>query len=152
MSQNLIRGGIATMARTVRQNCRWIPSRVGHEFLPGPSDEHDDYAHPDFLRLLRGLAAYEQWVSERLIPIVSKWIDEHREEVTRSMSDEEMNDMGAAVEAAYALIAASEWMQERQKAAADFNPDVAEINPLWRRKTEEYINAERSVSQKTNRP
>ena len=140
------------MARrpTTRQNCRWIPGGSLESFV-GPGDEHNEYYHPDLLRLLRGLEAYERWVSDRLIPIVSKWIDEHREEVTRSMSDEEMNDMGAAVEAAYKLIEASEWMQERQKAAAEFNPDVAEINPLWRRKTEEYIRAELSVSQDTDR-
>ena len=126
--------------RTVRQNCKWIKT-VGL-----PSDEtggkFSNFDHPDLLRALRGIDDYEKWVSTRLLPIVCKWIDENRDAVTKDLSNEEMNDMGTAVEAAYNIIEKSEWMKERIKESEKIDIDSISFNPIWRRQTAAYIVAE----------
>ena len=128
---------------TTRQNCKWIP------FVQAESDEtggkYTNYDHPDLLRALRGLDDFEKWVSLRLIPIVGKWIDENREEVIKDLTDEEMNDMGAAVEAAYKIIEKSTWMKERLKAAEKIDAETISLNPLWRKQTNNFITAEKDV-------
>jgi len=131
----------------VRQNCHWIPkARVSQtkEEVEGCM-EYSITQHPDLLRTLRGLTDYHRWVSERLIPIVCKWIDEHREDVTAKLTDAEMDDMGAGVEAAYNLIEQSEWMKERLAEAETFEAERDRINLSWQAKTTAFVRAEETV-------
>ena len=101
-------------------------------------DDKDNAQH-------RAIDDYEKWVSSRLLPIVCKWIDENRDAVTKDMSREEMDDMGAAVEAAYKIISKSEWMKDRMLEAERLVPEQLEFNPIWRRITAEYITVENSI-------
>ena len=107
---------------------------------------YSDYDHPDLLRILRALDDYETWVSTRLFPIACKWIDEHREQVIEGMTEDEMNDVGAAIESAYRVLADSDWMVERQKLSAQFDFERASVNPLWHRTTEAFVKGEQAVN------
>ena len=97
---------------------------------------------------MRGLDDYDKWVSLRLIPIVCKWIDENREAVIKELSGEQMDDIGAAVEAAYKIIEKSKWMEERLKEADKLDRDAISCNPIWRRQTNSFMGAEKLVKEK----
>jgi len=111
-------------------------------------DDYDIFDHPDLLRAIRGLADYDNWVSQRLIPIALKWIDEHRDEVFQGLSEEDQDDMGAVIESAYRIIQRSPWMQERREASTTFNEDEATINPKWLRRTLATIHAEHDLRER----
>jgi hypothetical protein len=125
----------------IRQNCKWIP------LLPEESDEagkkYQGHDHPDLLRALRALSNYDIWVSDRLIPIVSKWIDENRDRVTDGMTEDEMNDMGAAIEKAYQIIKADGYIASRLEEGGKSKISTKNINPIWQETTKKYIEAER---------
>ena len=121
------------MPGTIRQACRVLPPLAREAVIA--SDAIAD-EHPSLVSALRGLEAYNRWVSEKVLVIASKWIDENREQVTKDMTAEEMDDMGSAIDAAYRLLEASDWFEERQNARKNVPADF-ESNPLWRRKNEQ---------------
>ena len=122
---------------TIRQNCKWIQCNRKPASYGGITFEVWD--HPALLSALRELGDYQLWVEERLIPIVSKWIDENRERVIDGMSQEQMNDMGAAVEKAYELLVKDGYIATIATAVEegeheDHHP-IAQRNPLWQSET-----------------
>ncbi len=128
---------------TVRQNCKWIKLvRDENESTGSVFVESDQ---PDLLRALRAISDYEKWVGDRLMPIANKWIQENRERIIEGMSAEEMNDMGAAIEKAYQLIEEEGYIAERTSARESFDLDTAQINPLWKEKTKQFIECENKV-------
>lgn len=136
------------MGKKVRQNCKWIdvaPPSGEDESPKLAGDCWDPLNHPALLQALRGLTVYDDWVSQRLIPIASKWIEEHREEVIRQLTEEEMDDMGAGIEAAYNVLKESGWIRERQAAAATFSAERARVNPLWFAQTTALAEAEAHI-------
>ena len=110
----------------VKQNCKWMPCKRLRSTHAGINFDISD--HPSLLAALRELSDYEDWIEHRLIPIVSKWIDENRERVIEGMSEEEMNDMGASIEKAYSLLVDDGYIDERIAAME------SEDHPMERRK------------------
>lgn len=128
----------------VRQNCKVIP--VGYVPRTGQEEgdlEYSNLKHPDLLTLMRSLDRFESWVNDRLLIIASKWIDEHREEVTAGMSEADMNDMGVAIEAAYQLIEKSGWLAERKKDAETAVVSDTTHNVTWVEQTAAMVKAEK---------
>jgi len=127
----------------VRQNCKVIPVRSMLKM--GQEEGHLEYSnlkHPDLLTLMRSLDRFESWVNDRLLIIASKWIDEHREEVTAGMSEADMNDMGVAIEAAYQLIEKSGWLAERETDAETAVVSDTTHNVTWVEQTAATVKAE----------
>ena len=115
---------------TVRQNCKRIPSvRAKSEI---GMDEFTLSDHPDLIATLKSFTQYNEWVEDRLMPIVGKWIEENRDRIIEGMSDEEMNDTGAAVEKAYSILVEDGYVEERKHAALDVEIPPENINPIWR--------------------
>lgn len=116
---------------TVRQNCKRIPkvrakSEIG-------SDEFTLSDHPDLVATLKNISKYNEWVEDRLMPIVGKWIEENRDRIIEGMSEEEMNDTGAAVEKAYSLLVEDGYVEEREQAALEVEILPENVNPIWRK-------------------
>jgi len=118
----------------VRENCRWIPGPV----MMRPNNPGIDlfpFDNPDLLKAVDALKNYISWVDEKLVPIASKWIEEHREEVIKDMTPAQMNDMGAAIDKAFSIVAQSEWYKEQMLKAETYDYERAlqdgRANPLW---------------------
>lgn len=122
---------------SVRQNCKWINCRRVVTQHAGIKFEISD--HPSLLAALRELSDYQNWIDQRLIPIVSKWIDENRERVIENMSPDEMNDMGAAVEKAYNLLVKDGYIAERTAAVESEPHPIEQRNPLWQAETRQRL-------------
>ena len=130
----------------VRQNCSWVKREVPQQLIK--SSLHDETNHPDLLRTVRALSDYDAWVSNRLIPIVSKWIEENREEVIKDMEPDQMNDMGEAVESAYKILKESGWVDEQDESnKAGFVEESFSANPFWKKKTDALIEAEDKINE-----
>lgn len=127
----------------VRQACHWIPKPPARaDFVGGEVIAHDLLKHPDLMAALRGIDRYDTWVNERLLPIVGKWIDEHRDEIVPHLSEGEMDDMGAAVEAAYKLLVDQGWIDERRQEAESVQADESRHNQSWVARTRRMLDAE----------
>lgn len=121
----------------VRENCRVIPTRLAP---PSPGIYVEEFDHPNLLLALRSLASYVDWVDNKLLIIASKWIEEHREEVIDGMTEQEKNDIGAAIEKAFSVIEASGWYKAQVERGKSFNVEEAlaqgRANPLWIKQSE----------------
>ncbi len=124
----------------VRQNCQWIGCKLVRTRHKGIEFKISD--HPSLLAALRELSDYHEWVEERLIPIASKWIDENRVRVIEGMSQEEMNDMGAAIEKAHSLLVKEGYIDERTEAAETEEHPIEQQNPLWQSETRRRLGDE----------
>ncbi len=117
-----------------------------NEKLTGMGRLYQPYDHPDLLTALRATARYHEWVENRLMPIVCKWMDENRDKIKPSLSEEEQNDIGASVEAAYQMIADTDFWKDILSAGEKFDFEAAaddkNINPIWRALTEKMYSAE----------
>jgi hypothetical protein len=119
----------------VRENCRWIPSPIAASSEFGIHVEPFD--NPDLLKALSSLAKYVDWVDSVVIPVASKWIEEHREEVISGMTEEETNDIGAAMARAFAVVKDSDWYKQQVARSLSYDFETAGVagkaNPLWAR-------------------
>lgn len=130
----------------VRQNCKVIPVRRMLKMAQKEGHlEYSNLKHPDLLALMRSLDRFESWVNDRLLIIASKWIDEHREEVTAGMSEADMNDMGVAIEAAYRMIEKSGWIAEREEDAETVEASEKTHNVTWVEQTAALVKAEKDL-------
>ncbi len=94
--------------------------------------------HPSLLTGLAGLEAYNRWVSEVLMPIVYQWIDEHKDEVYKSVPEKYKDDVGVVVAAAFGIVEALPGYQKGLQKAQEYEEEVKKgewdsstINPLW---------------------
>jgi len=145
---------------SVRGGCNWIPrcksfradDPTENEKLVGRAGEYVPFEQPDFLRTLRALGDFHDWVEGKLFPIIGKYIEEHREEITQGMTEDEMNDMGAAIEAAFKHLQTTGWLtaQDQKFVEVDEQKMFAEgrANPLWYKETLAFFEAEEAVKNK----
>ena len=94
--------------------------------------------HPSWTTGLDALNTYSEWVSAVVLPIAFQWIEEHKEEVYKTVPDELRDDVGVVIAAAFKLIqelpAYKRCLEKRADyAAATANePEgTAKINPVW---------------------
>jgi hypothetical protein len=128
-----------------------VDSFSEEERRTGCGAAYTPYEHPDLLRALRGLMDYHRWVEARLIPIASKWMDEHREEILANTTEEAQSDVGASVEAAFKILKDTDWWRNFRRRAEGFNRQQAyeqgQANPVWVRMSKEFFQQENSVKQ-----
>ena len=118
---------------STRQACHWINCMTLRTTHAGSN--FDVSEHPSLLTALRELSSYHDWVEHRLLPIACKWIEENRERVIEGMSDDEMDDMGAAIEKAYRLLEDDGYISRGTTAAVEVDHPMERRNPLWQAET-----------------
>lgn len=145
---------------TIRRSCTWIAPCLddGKKFTTaeqttGRGKAYQTHDNPDFLRAMRALSDYHEWVEGRLMPIAAKWMAEHRSELLKMLNEKEMDDVGAAVEAGYKLVAGTEWWQKIQSQAKDkdFMKQLLKEfvpNPIWQEATAQFKSAEDKIRAK----
>lgn len=122
---------------TIKQNCHLIRCRTNR--TPHAGVNFDISEHPSLLSALRELSDYHDWVEYRLLPIVGKWIEENRKRIIEGMSEDEMDDIGAAVERAYKLLEDDGYIEEITKASESEEPPMERRNPLWQAETKRRL-------------
>jgi hypothetical protein len=134
----------------VQVPCLEVRTFSHEEQLAGRGNAYTHYEQPDFLRTLRALSDYHEWVEGRLMPIVGMWMEEHKSEIKATLTSAEQDDIGASVEAAYKVVALSPWWQRISKNAKE--PGFAEElrqrmtpNPVWQEATKAFFDAEQSI-------
>jgi hypothetical protein len=125
----------------VRENCRVIPR--GALASRGTGIHVEPFDHPNLLLALKSLAQYVDWVDNVVLPVASRWIEEHRDEVTKGMTADEMNDIGAAMDKAFEIVSASDWYKAQARIGENFDVEAAmrenRVNPIWNKKTAQLI-------------
>jgi hypothetical protein len=127
---------------------------------------HPDWEmHPSWIAGIEALDSYNHWVSEVVLPIAFQWIEEHKADVYASVAQENKDDVGVVIAAAFQLVkelpayqkglAAS---QAYETALADGTWDPSGINPVWtgiaqevRKATEDSFGEQGSVLKDTIR-
>jgi hypothetical protein len=80
----------------IKKDCRYFCQTTG-PLITIP----DGSTHPSFAVGIEALAAFEQWVSETLMPIVFQWIEEHRDVVYKRWRAGKQDDIGLVIAAAF---------------------------------------------------
>ncbi|MDU2730505.1 MULTISPECIES: hypothetical protein [Pantoea] len=121
---------------TVKQNCHYVPRQPTVFRLKGV---HPDWEmHPNYVNAVESLDAYNLWVCEVVLPIAFQWIQEHKDEVYANIPDDERDDVGVVVAAAFELIKNLDSFKngsveadnyEKEINNGTFNPD--KTNPVW---------------------
>lgn len=133
----------------VQVPCMEVGPFTQDQQLTGKGGAYTVYEHPDLLRALRALSDYHNWVESRLMPVACAWMEEHKDEFKSSLDEEEQDDIGASIEAAYKVVARTEWWKKIEK--HNNQSDIKKIlenmkpNPLWQRQSAEYFAAEERV-------
>ena len=63
--------------------------------------------HPSLYAAIEDLMLYERWVSRVVLPIAFQWIEEHKEDVYKSVPNDMRDDVGVAIAAAYNIVKSS---------------------------------------------
>jgi hypothetical protein len=94
--------------------------------------------HPSLIAGINALNAYNQWVSEVVMPIAFQWIEEHKAEVYAHVPENMKDDVGVVIAAAFQLIKGLAAYQkglvkyeEYERAVKDGTWDPTNINPVW---------------------
>jgi hypothetical protein len=94
--------------------------------------------HPSWIAGMAALNAYNNWVSEIVMPIAFQWIEEHKAEVYANIPEHLKDDVGVVIAAAFELIKRLGAYQkglvkfeEYERALQDGTWDPASINPVW---------------------
>ena len=82
-----------------------------------------DDQHPSFYAALEHLMIYERWVSQVVLPIAFRWIDENRSEVYAGIKDEYKDDIGVVINAAFNAVT------KKIRIQGDHIPRL--FNPTW---------------------
>lgn len=106
---------------------------------PDPPEVPQNWeTHPSLTAGIEALNAYNQWVSEVVMPIAFQWIEEHKAEVYAHVPDDLEDDVGVVIAAAFDLVKGLAAYQkglvkyaEYKRAVADGTWDPAETNPVW---------------------
>ncbi|HCB0788255.1 TPA: hypothetical protein MYM71_005047 [Klebsiella variicola subsp. variicola] len=144
---------------TIKRDCVFIAeclddgaSYTEKELLSGCSHVYTHFEHPDFLRMLRALSDYHHWVESRLMPIAAMWMEEHKDEFKHNLSQKERDDVGATIEAAYKVVAETEWWKKIKQNGSDiYKNDLFKSftpNPIWQNITKEFFDKEQAVKSK----
>ena len=95
-------------------------------------------AHPSWISGIEALNAYNQWVSEVVMPIVFQWIEEHKTEVYAHIPDNLQDDVGVVTAAAFELVKHLGAYQkglvkyeEYERAVKDGTWTTTNLNPVW---------------------
>ena len=80
--------------------CTYVPPPPPPPFRPGPPGEN----HPSFTLALQALNDYERWVSATVLPIAFAWIEDHKDEVYKSIRYEHRDDVAVVIAAAFELV------------------------------------------------
>ena len=95
-------------------------------------------AHPSWTSGIGALNAYNQWVSEVVMPIVFQWIEEHKADVYAHIPEDLKDDVGVVTAAAFELVKHLGAYQkglvkyeEVQRAVKDGTLDTTSLNPVW---------------------
>ncbi len=100
---------------------------------------HPDWeTHPSWIAGIEGLNSYNQWVCEVVMPIAFQWIEEHKTEVYASIDEQNKDDVGVVIAAAFELVKTMssyvnglDATKQYEKELADGSFDPAGINPVW---------------------
>lgn len=148
------------MVKTMTQ---YIPCQAPQFRLRGT---HPDWEmHPSWIAGIEALDAYNHWVSEVVLPIAFQWIEEHKPEVYASIAEENKDDVGVVIAAAFKLVKELSAYQNGLKALSKYETALADgtwdpstINPVWtkivkevREATEESFEEAGGVLGDTNR-
>ena len=94
--------------------------------------------HPSWIAGVEGLDAYNRWVCEVLVPIVFQWIEEHKADVYQGIANENKDDVGVVVAAAFEIVKTMSSYQNGLQKAKEFEEaketgtvDLKTINPVW---------------------
>lgn len=82
-----------------------------------------DDQHPSLYTALEHLMIYERWVSDVVLRIAFRWIDENRSEVYAGIKDEYKDDIGVVINAAFNAV------MKRTPIEGDHKPRA--FNPTW---------------------
>jgi hypothetical protein len=120
----------------IKPNTRYIPVQHPNYCLTG---SHPDWEmHPSWIAGIEALDAYNHWVSEVVLPIAFQWIEEHKADVYASVADENKDDVGVVIAAAFDLVKNLSAYQNGLTAYAEYEEalkagtwDSSTINPIW---------------------
>ena len=122
-------------------------------------------AHPSWTSGIAALNAYNQWVSDVVMPIAFQWIEEHKAEVYAHIPEDLKDDVGVVTAAAFELVKHLGAYQkglvkyeEYQRALKDGTWDPTNLNPVWtsiakevREASDEIFDAHKDVLKDTIR-
>jgi hypothetical protein len=119
-----------------KNNCTCIPKQHPNFRLRGVQPDWEE--HPSWIAGIEALDAYNNWVSEILLPIAFQWIEEHKPEVYASVPLELKDDIGVVVAAAFELVktlpayqAGLKESEAYEAALADGTWNASKTNPVW---------------------
>jgi hypothetical protein len=120
----------------VKQNTHFIPTQGEQYRLSGAHP--DSEMHPDWIGAIESLDAYNHWVCEVVLPIAFQWIEEHKNDVYKGISEQERDDVGIVIAEAFEIVKSlnaykagieeSKKFQDSVKQGA-FNASA--VNPVW---------------------
>jgi hypothetical protein len=119
--------------------------KIGCSYCPPPPEKHpfgdakqDWKMHPSWTAGIDALNTYSDWVSAVVLPIAFQWIEEHKEEVYKTVPDELRDDVGVVIASAFKLIQELPAYKNGLKKKADYEAAAAnelegpaKINPVW---------------------
>ncbi|PXL42654.1 hypothetical protein DMS25_02760 [Klebsiella variicola] len=80
------------------------------------------------------------------------WMEEHKDEFKHNLSQKERDDVGATIEAAYKVVAETEWWKKIKQNGSDiYKNDLFKSftpNPIWQNITKEFFDKEQAVKSK----
>lgn len=133
---------------------------------PQPCEAPSDWeTHPSWIAGMAALNAYNNWVSEVVMPIAFQWIEEHKAEVYARVPEHLKDDVGVVIAAAFDLVKLLGAYQkglvkyeEFERALKDGTLNTTNINPVWtsiakdvREATNEIYDAHKDVLKDTAR-
>ena len=94
--------------------------------------------HPALNLGLEGIVAYVNWVNRMVLPIVFQYVEDHHEEVYKTIPDFLENDIGTIVDKAFEYVKNQDAYKEGQIELAKYQAKVAagtwdpkNVNPTW---------------------
>ena len=96
--------------------------------------------HPALKTAFDCLNIYNQWVSQKVIPIAVQWGEEHQHDVLDHLTVEQTKDVGAVIDAAFEKVRVlpkyEKGIQHGSAIRAEIQAnkfDKREFNPIWTR-------------------
>jgi len=124
------------MSKTIKWTTQLLVKEGSGSGLCGA---HPDWGHhPSWIAGLEGLSAYNNWVSEIVMPIVFQWIEEHKTEVYEGVPEKLKDDVGVVIASAFEIVKKMpnytnglKKAEEFEAALEDKTLDLKSINPVW---------------------
>ncbi|MGD0737875.1 MAG: hypothetical protein ABR976_22305 [Terracidiphilus sp.] len=120
----------------VKFQCDYCPPH--HHKHPSGEGHGDSEMHPSWIAGMEALSAYSNWVDSVVLPIAFQWIEEHKEEVYATVSEDVKDDVGVAIAAAFKLIKELSAYKNGLEKSAHYEAAVAQgtwdsskTNPVW---------------------